>query len=607
MTGIFGGTTTGSSLAAIGDLLEHRDWYGREQFEDSPFGLGIVHHGTEGAGYKTVAQDAYRGVIYGGVGNLESFEDAQTLMERILENPTATLAEMDGPCALAVYDATDERFIAATDKIGSRPLYYASEELPFTVGSQVKTVLERVDEVVLDERSVADLLIKGSVWGEKTLAEGVKRLPPATVLEYEDGAIETTRYWKHEIDPSPASQSYLTELAFRYQQATDSMINTMGGDVGLWLSGGLDSRALFASLTNSRERRDYSLSTFTYDSNPPSGGNPELATDIASTKGVPLDEIVLTADDMAAALDEILTVTDGMIRWPTTWGVAAIYGVEGPTPDVMLEACGQGELLGEVIWRPYVTRASSPVDALYGAEASTSLDRVESVLDADVDPLGTFKREVSRSDESDLLGTVLDVHFRNHYSAGHFVSNMVTRCESDTRTPFAHGVFLSHVGRLPPEFRRGVLPYTDWSIPAGTTEPKLELIRLLDTELASIPYERTKRPPTDPLAVHTATYYANKGYETLRDRFGYGPDNTLAEWYRSHDALREQIDDLLDGAAERDCFDADAVAELRRDHIAGDANNMGLIGAVTTVEHWLRQHVDGQSGSAKPTATPERA
>lgn len=601
MTGIFGGTTTGSSLDAMGDLLEHREWYGREQFEDGDFGLGVVHHGEQ-AGYETVAGAGYRGVVYGAVGNRETFGDAATIVERALADPAGTFAMVDGPCAVAAYDVTDGRFVAATDRIGSRPLYYTAGDLPFAVGSQVKTVLERVDDVALDERAVADLLTKGSVWGEKTLAEGVKRLPPATVLEYRDGEVTTTRYWRPEFDPAPPSQTYLTELASRYQGAVNAMADTMTGDAGVWLSGGLDSRALVASLARSRRPASYSLSAYTYDANPPSGGNPELARRIADAKGLPIEEVELTAEDLLAGLDEILTVTDGMLRWPSTWGVAAIYGLEGAAPDVMLEACGQGELLGELVWRPYVTEASSPVEALYGAEGSLGLDRVRSLLAADVDPLGTFKREVERSDESGLMGTVLDVHFRNHYSAGHFVSNQVTRVETDTRTPFADGSFLSHIARLPPEFRRGVVPFTDWSVPAGTTRPKLELMRLLDDELASIPYERTRRPPTEPLAVHTAAYLANKGLESLRDRLGFGPDRTLAAWYRSYAPLREFVDDLLDGAAGRSCFDADAVAELRRAHVAGETNNICAIGAVTTVEHWLRRHVDGRR--RRPTPAP---
>lgn len=139
------------------------------------------------------------------------------------------------------------------------------------------------------------------------------------------------------------------------------------------------------------------------------------------------------------------------------------------------------------------------------------------------------------------------MHLRNHYSAGLFVTNAVTRCEADTRTPSAHGAFLSQVARLPPESRRGVLPFTDRSIPAGTSQPKLELTRLLDDELAAIPYERTKRPPTDPLAVHTAAYLANEGVWVPRDRVGLGPDETVATWYRSHEPLRSYPDDPWTG------------------------------------------------------------
>lgn len=56
------------------------------------------------------------------------------------------------------------------------------------------------------------------------------------------------------------------------------------------------------------------------------------------------------------------------------------------------------------MWRPDVTGASSPVEALYEAEGKAGLDRARSLLSADVDPLGTFRRAVDRSDESGLGG-----------------------------------------------------------------------------------------------------------------------------------------------------------------------------------------------------------
>lgn len=187
----------------------------------------------------------------------------------------------------------------------------------------------RVDDVSLDERAVADRLVKGSVRGEKTLAEGVKRLPPATVLECDGDAVTTTRCWKPDIDPAEPSRDYLTALTSRYQQATSSMAGTMAGDVGIWLSGGLDSRALQAGLAHSNAAASSSLSAYTHDANPPSGGNPEPARRIAAATDVPIDEVAVAAGDPGAGLGEILAVTDGMTRWPHAWGVAAIYGLDG--------------------------------------------------------------------------------------------------------------------------------------------------------------------------------------------------------------------------------------------------------------------------------------
>lgn len=64
------------------------------------------------------------------------------------------------------------------------------------------------------------------------------------------------------------------------------MATTIEGTAGLWLSGGLDSRAMAAELARciaaGRPELPESLNGYTYDLNPKGGGNPEIATRLAS-------------------------------------------------------------------------------------------------------------------------------------------------------------------------------------------------------------------------------------------------------------------------------------------------------------------------------------
>lgn len=571
--------------------MPREPWYGTERFEDDPFGLGLVHHDErDPGGWTTWADGRSAGVLHGAVSNQDDLSlSTDELFQRLLDEPGDVLAELAGPFAVAAYDADADRFVLATDKIGSRPLYYLDDD-GLLVGSSLKPLLTGLDDPDIDERGVSDLLLMGYLWGDKTLVEGVRRVPPSTVLVHEDGETTVERYWWPSFDPARPGSDYLDALVTKYRGAVDQMRRTIDDTVGLWLSGGLDSRAMASGLNWSLDDGSFDgVRAYTYDSNPPGAGNPALAGRIADTLGFELEQVNVGPDDFTAVLDQVVGHTDGMVRWTSAMNIAATFQLDGSRPGVMLEACGQGELLGERVWRPHLDQP--PVQSMYLTEADTDADTVRRVLGGAVDPLATYRDEVRRSDEDRALHQVMDAHFRNHYSRGHFMSNEVARSQSGLRTPFSSGEFIEHVARLPVAYHLGTVPFTGWKVPAGTTRPKLHLVRALDPRLADIPYERSRVPPSRSQRAHVAGYLATKSSNVVRERLGVGPESE-SQWMRTHDPLQSYLDELLDAAADRPHFDGDTVRELQHEHMNGEADHYGAIASITTVELWQRQFLD---------------
>ncbi|WP_049901206.1 asparagine synthase-related protein [Halococcus agarilyticus] len=591
MTGIFGGSVTETALQDLGEALHDEPWYGHERLGTDGHRLGLRHHGDrDPGGHLTYEAGARAAVVHGAITNREALGlTTDELFESFLDSPTELLSRLDGPFVIAGVDADADRVVVATDRLGARPCYYhADEGLAFT--SSLGALLTRVDDPTLDEGAVADMLLMGYVWGEKTLVEEVTALPPATVLDYSEGTLSTERYWSPSFDALP-DDGYLPGLVEQYRSIIDDAAGTMDGSVGLWLSGGLDSRTMAAELDRHASGFD-DLAAYTYDANPRGGGNPELAGEVAAHLDVDLDTVELTPDLFLDRLGEAVDLTDGMLRWSSFINLLSTYSLPDDHADVLLEGAGQGELMGHHLRRYHFTGTDSPIESMYWSEAMVDRDTVATLLATDAEPLQSFVDTAEASDASHK-GTILDAHFANYYSRMTFASNAIPRSQAGTRVPFADREFLEYVARLPLKHRMRTVPLTRGTIPYGVTRTKLALTRALDSDLAAIRYERTGVAPKRPFPVHVAGFLTTTAAARLGRRTTYGGRSVPDMWYRNQPAVREFFDDLLDSACERSVFDGEAIRRLRREHLADEANHMiTSLAAITTLELWLQRNVD---------------
>ena len=590
MTGFVGGAVAGRVLQNMADELHNEPWYERETFEEGTHGLGFAHHGTrDPLGHTTWQGDGRAGIVHGAITNRDQSNEEE-LFERVLADPTS-VADLDGSFVIACLDTRDEdRVVAATDKLGTRPCYYATDRALF--GTSLSALLTDLDDPTVDEQAVSDMLLLGNLWGERTLVEEVSALDPATVLEYRDGKARTERYWKPDFESAPR-RGYIPELKARYHRALDEASTTIGDTGGLWLSGGLDSRTLAAGLARNSGRTFGSLTAYTYDANPRGGGNPELARQVATALDIDVEEIVMTPDRFLDVLETVIDLTDGMLRWSSLFNLSTVFNLPEQPANVLMEASGQGELVGQHPRRYNFTECDSAVEGLVRSEQMVETETVESLLTTDTDPLRTFEETVARSDERTMRGKMLDVNYTNYYSRMTFASDAVPRSQAGTRVPFAHGKFLEHTAKLPVGYRMGTFPFTDGSIPYGITRPKHELARDLGDGLSRIPYERTGLGPHWPFVTQLAGFVVKTGTARLGSAVAYGGASESDVWYRTHDGMRARLDDLLRGACERPWFDADEIRRLRREHLRGDANHVTTtFAALTTLECWFRRHLD---------------
>jgi asparagine synthase (glutamine-hydrolysing) len=161
------------------------------------------------------------------------------------------LARFNGMFAFALYDAAEDCLFLARDRLGVKPLFYAT--LPdgaLIFASELKGLLAdpRLRREP-DPRAVEDFLALGYVPDDACLVAGVRKLAAGHFLLVRRGRplAEPVRWWDVDFSsPSTAKAAVLEEeLVERLREAVRSR---MVADVplGAFLSGGVDSSAVVA-------------------------------------------------------------------------------------------------------------------------------------------------------------------------------------------------------------------------------------------------------------------------------------------------------------------------------------------------------------------------
>lgn len=173
--------------------------------------------------------------------------DAYT--NKTLEN---TLNKLDGYFNAIIYDSTINKIFIISDRYGMRMLYYYFKNGRFGWSGEVKGLLalDFVDKTI-SKQSFDCFIDLGYLIEDNTWFEYIKLIKPATIMEFDINTKEINQkyYWKW---------SEIKQQNISFDNAVDLLgelfINAVrkrfdpNGKVGISLSGGLDSRAIFAAV-----------------------------------------------------------------------------------------------------------------------------------------------------------------------------------------------------------------------------------------------------------------------------------------------------------------------------------------------------------------------
>ena len=162
-------------------------------------------------------------------------------------------ARLTGMFAIVIWDSRRHTLVAARDRFGEKPLYYAQRPDALVFASEIKAILSWPGMPRQPNfEALHDYLSFSYMIGDATAFAGVYRLPPAHVMVCEQGRpARMEAYWQL---PPPGDAPLLSnvedlkaELIERLRAAVQ-MCLVADVPVGAFLSGGVDSSAVVAMI-----------------------------------------------------------------------------------------------------------------------------------------------------------------------------------------------------------------------------------------------------------------------------------------------------------------------------------------------------------------------
>ncbi len=231
--------------------------------------------------------------------------DSEIALHLYEERGVDCFTELRGEFAFAVWDGRKRRMLAARDRFGIKPLFYARCGATLWIASEVKALAAAGVRLEWDRAAVYDSLFS-NLSPERTLFAGVRQVPPGCYLEVADGGeVKIAAYWKTDY-PKTGEEASRTEADWIERlraEAAEAVRLRLRADVpvGCLLSGGLDSSA---ALGMARTFFGGQMKAFTIAFDHPDFDESAVAEASAAAAGVEFFRIRVTNADFARVFED---------------------------------------------------------------------------------------------------------------------------------------------------------------------------------------------------------------------------------------------------------------------------------------------------------------
>jgi asparagine synthase (glutamine-hydrolysing) len=286
--------------------------------------------------------------------------DTEVLLHAWAEWGEACVERLNGMFAFAVWDARENRLFLVRDRYGVKPLYWWWKGGTLVFGSEVKAILRHpAVQVGVSVEALGEYFSFQNVFSDLTLFEGVRLLPPATVLSVTLGdpsSLRQRRYWDYDFreEPGADEEEWAEELNRLFTRAVSRQL-VADVEIGSYLSGGMDSGAVTCVAASTFRN----LKTFTGGFDLSSASGLELGFDerakaefLSNRYKTEHYEVVLKAGDMERVMPELVWHLEDL-RVGQSYPNYYVARLASRFVKVVLSGAGGDELFAGYPWRYY--------------------------------------------------------------------------------------------------------------------------------------------------------------------------------------------------------------------------------------------------------------
>jgi asparagine synthase (glutamine-hydrolysing) len=531
--------------------------------------------------------------------------DTEVILEGYREWGIDVATRLNGMFAFALWDASKETLHLVRDRVGKKPLFYRDAGGEVVFASEVRALIKGLTGVPpIDYRALDAYLSYLCVPGEMSIYEGVRKVPPASVVTCTRGDLRVERYWR---------LSFRNKVKYTEEEAVEHMDQlledatrlcmTADVPVGAFLSGGVDSSTVVAMMN----RIAHPVRTFSV------GFSDEAMDELPHARAVSNDlrtrHVEMIVEPDAAAILPKLVWHYGE-PFADSSSVPTYYLAEVARADVKVALNGDGgdEGFGGYSWNRTIRIAEMYrriVPRVLRRGPLASLGMALRRLPAPSRPIAALSRLLGDWGErsaADLFWIWPGFHGKER--EGLYTPSLRSRLVGSDPSAYCREVFESTDG--PDDVDRGLQVVIETYLPDDI---------LVKIDIASMANSLEARSPL--LDHRILEFMASlptslkfKGYETkhilkkvaaklvppqtvYRPKQGFSVP--LAAWLRG--PLRRPLEILLEHPRfrGRDLFDRAAVRSCIARHMAGE-DHAPKLWTLLWLELWFRMFVDGDLG-----------
>jgi len=333
--------------------------------------------------------------------NSENLSDMEYVLERYKSEGIESLKSLNGSFSVAVLDERTDKLHLVSDRMCSQPLYYYRDEQKIVFSTTIGAIMATCFvEPKFNYDFLPSYLQTRERYGigYQQFFKDVYMLPAASILTFSRDGFSIDTYWKPSFD-RPSVFNPDNHFGVFKEMLKKSIKQCTAGkkDIGLFVSGGLDSRYIAACV------KELGIQATAFSFGTKNGLQYKIIRRLMERLGLEYHFFELDGDFIHELANDIVRKGDGSMRVRDCHFIGQLERIKNDFDiDVMLTGHFGGELFGQMLPKTrfgIVPPQAITIDSLVEKYAdSTPLDllltdnTLEKISENSLDPVGRYFR-----------------------------------------------------------------------------------------------------------------------------------------------------------------------------------------------------------------------